>query len=328
MQFVDKSLLAFDIKNELAAYDKKDKELKDILEKKRELLKLCQTPESAMKEYKDKNALLNTLTNSARKKIRKEVNDIETMYKFLLTDYKKFEACEVAEGEIKQNNIFRQHSSDYIQSAIDQVMNNVLLENGFVSCENNFDLDQNTKITEKGLIAAQLHEMHPLVFADVYTYTSGFVNLSAEELASLFSCLTNVNIPEEIKQLYPHAPSYELNKTSMEFYNLLEKYDSLEKKLMIDSGSSYELNFDIQTDILDWCYAQNEEECKKIIHSIKKIKNISLGDFVKAILKINTIAGEIEKICDITNNIKLLEKVKRIPELTLKYVVTNQSLYL
>ena len=327
MQFVDKSLLAFDIKNELAAYDKKDKELKDILEKRRELLKLCQTPESAMKEYKDKNALLNTLTNSARKKIRKEVNDIETMYKFLLTDYKKFEACEVAEGEIKQNNIFRQHSSDYIQLAIEQVMKNVLLENGFVSCENNNESDKN-KIAEKGLIAAQLHEMHPLVFADVYTSTSGFVNLSAEELASLFSCLTNVNLPEEIKQLYPHAPSYELNKISMEFYNLLEKYDCLEKKLMIDSGSSYELNFDIQTDILDWCYAQNEEECKKIIHSIKKIKNISLGDFVKAILKINTIAGEIEKICDITNNIKLLEKVKRIPELTLKYVVTNQSLYL
>jgi hypothetical protein len=137
-----------------------------------------------------------------------------------------------------------------------------------------------------------------------------------------------VNVPEDIKQLFPNAHSYVLNKTSTEFYDLLEKYDSLEKKLMIDSGSSYEINFDIQTDILDWCYARTEEECKMIIHSIKKIKNISLGDFVKAILKINTIAGEIEKICDITNNIKLLEKVKRIPELTLKYVVTNQSLYL
>jgi hypothetical protein len=324
MQFVDKSLLAFDIKNELEAYDKKDKDLKDILEKKRELLKLCQTPEQAMQDYKEKTILLNTLTNSARKKVRKELNDIETMYKFLLTDYKKFEACEAAEGEIKQNNLFRQHSSDYIQTVIEQVMKNVLFDHGFILfCQN----DKN-KITEKGLIASQLHEVHPLIFSDIYTSTAGFVNLSAEELAAIFSCFSNVNVAEDMKQLFPNAHSYELNKTSMEFYKALEKYECLEKRLMIDSGSSYDMNFDIQNDILEWCDAPNEEECKRIIHSIKKMKNISLGDFVKAILKINTIAGEIEKICDITNNIKLLEKVKRIPELTLKYVVTNQSLYL
>ena len=326
MQFVDKSLLAFDIKNELEAYDKKDKDLKDILEKKRELLKLCQTPEQAMQEYKEKTILLNTLTNSARKKVRKELNDIETLYKFLLTDYKKFEACAVAEGEIKQNNLFRQHSSDYIQTVIEQVMKNVLFDHGFILfCQNESDKN---KITEKGLIASQLHEMHPLIFADIYTSTAGFVNLSAEELAALFSCFSNVNVAEDMKQLFPNAHSYELNKTSMEFYKALEKYECLEKRLMIDSGSSYDMNFDIQNDILEWCDAPNEEECKRIIHSIKKMKNISLGDFVKAILKINTIAGEIEKVCDITNNIKLLEKVKRIPELTLKYVVTNQSLYL
>ena len=49
---------------------------------------------------------------------------------------------------------------------------------------------------------------------------------------------------------------------------------------------------------------------------------------MKAILKINNIAKEIEKICEIKNNIVLLEKIKQIPALTLKYVVSNQSLYL
>ena len=80
--------------------------------------------------------------------------------------------------------------------------------------------------------------------------------------------------------------------------------------------------------MIDWTYCENEEDCKKLIHTIKMEKNISLGDFVKAILKINNIAAEMEKICEITNNLILLEKIKQIPSLTMKYVVSNQSLYL
>ena len=45
-------------------------------------------------------------------------------------------------------------------------------------------------------------------------------------------------------------------------------------------------------------------------------------------LKINNISKELEKVCEITNNMKLLEKIKKIPDVTLKSIVTNQSLYL
>jgi hypothetical protein len=55
---------------------------------------------------------------------------------------------------------------------------------------------------------------------------------------------------------------------------------------------------------------------------------VFLGDFVKALLKINNIASELEKMCETTGNMELLEKVSQIPSLTLKYVVTNQSLYI
>ena len=45
-------------------------------------------------------------------------------------------------------------------------------------------------------------------------------------------------------------------------------------------------------------------------------------------LKVNNIARELEKVCEITNNLALLDKLKKIPIVTLKSVVTNQSLYL
>jgi Cu/Ag efflux protein CusF len=56
-------------------------------------------------------------------------------------------------------------------------------------------------------------------------------------------------------------------------------------------------------------------------------KEIFLGEFVKAILKINNISCEMEKIAEMTGNISLLSKLKEIPKMTMKFVVTNQSLY-
>jgi hypothetical protein len=56
-------------------------------------------------------------------------------------------------------------------------------------------------------------------------------------------------------------------------------------------------------------------------------KNIFLGEFIKALLKINNIAAEFENVCEITNNMKLLKKIREIPDMTMKYIATNQSLY-
>ena len=68
--------------------------------------------------------------------------------------------------------------------------------------------------------------------------------------------------------------------------------------------------------------------CKNIIIRIKEEKELFLGEFIKAILKINNIAKEFEKIAESLENLELLEKIKLIPIITLKYVATNQSLYI
>jgi hypothetical protein len=69
------------------------------------------------------------------------------------------------------------------------------------------------------------------------------------------------------------------------------------------------------------------EECKQVLQKLAEEKEIFLGEFVKALLKINNICSELEKIAEMIGNISLLSKLKEIPLLTLKYVVTNQSLY-
>jgi len=52
-----------------------------------------------------------------------------------------------------------------------------------------------------------------------------------------------------------------------------------------------------------------------------------LGEFVKAVLKINTIVGELDKICDLIGNVPFKNVLSQVGDITLKYIATNQSLY-
>jgi hypothetical protein len=51
------------------------------------------------------------------------------------------------------------------------------------------------------------------------------------------------------------------------------------------------------------------------------------GEFIKAILKINNMVNEMKSAAEYTGNVELLHKLTAIPDLTLKFVATNQSLY-
>ena len=103
---------------------------------------------------------------------------------------------------------------------------------------------------------------------------------------------------------------------------------SIQDKYYIPNDTECLFHLDLLDILPEWIRATSENECLLILEKIKKEKNIFLGDFIKAILKINTIAAEIDKICDILDNLELKQKLLKIGNLTLKYVATNQSLYI
>jgi len=78
---------------------------------------------------------------------------------------------------------------------------------------------------------------------------------------------------------------------------------------------------------MEWCSCENENECKSIVQKLQEEKDIFLGEFVKAILKINNMVNEIISICEQFGYVELQHKLTEIPKLTLKFVATNQSLY-
>ena len=80
-------------------------------------------------------------------------------------------------------------------------------------------------------------------------------------------------------------------------------------------------------DTYNWCVCDNEYRCKKILQNLND-KEIFLGEFVKALLNIINIVNECVFVAEYLNNIPLLEKLNRIPERILKFIVSNQSLYI
>ena len=318
-QFTNKSLLSTDIKNELTFYIKEKAELKNLLDQREERLSLCKTPKQALLKYKDLEKGLERSANSARKKLRNELNALEAEHKFLLVDLKHLDAVYEVEGRLQDNSLGAKNNTEYIVSIINCV-EEILIKNGFLSGVK--------QLEEKGLIAAQLQEVHPLVLADTYQETQGFRDFTALEIATVFACFNNIHVSDEVKTHVPSSTSKQVNDTSIFMFNKLEYYYGLETKHIIDTGSAYDINYDLQPYIMDWFTATDEIDCKVVIETIKREKKIFLGEFIKAIMKINNICVEFEKICEMNENLSLLEKLKEIPIKTLKYVVTNQSLYL
>jgi len=108
---------------------------------------------------------------------------------------------------------------------------------------------------------------------------------------------------------------------------MYSNYKDKEITLGINSGTDYNNHYDLLRYTSEWCDSQSVEECKLLLQKIAEEKGIFLGEFVKALLKINNISSEMEKIAELTGNIEFLSNLKEIPNITLKYVVTNQSLY-
>jgi superfamily II RNA helicase len=318
LKFTKKSLLIEDINNDITSYDNEYNKLINELKRTEECLKYLKTPENIIKEYFDKKNKIKYLTNKDKNKELRLISNIEEEYKFIKTEIQSYEEIENIKIKIKKIEENKLLSKNYMLNNIENIVD-ILHKYNFI------DNDWNVNIS--GDIASNILEIHPLVFFDSMLYTNYFKKYSTSEIIAILSCFTNLTISEDIKYQRPFTNNSSI-KEVLEF--IIERnsiYYDEECLLKINSGSDYNIHYQIVDEMIEWCNSENEIECIKVINKIKQVHNISVGEFIKSILKINNIGLEIEKICEITGNIELLYKIKKIPQLTLKYIVTNLSLY-
>ena len=336
MDFMGQSMLSADINKELVGYQKQEEKEQVTILAKEAQLKLCRTPLPVLDRYNELTATITLLANSARKKARIELNSLEAEYKFLLTDLPKLVALHEAQKNYATVQCCKTNTLNYIETTVNEIKT-ILKKNGFTYANgvgangvgangvgaNGVGL---TACTEKGHVAALLQEAHPLALADLYYGTNKFASLDAAQLAGLFSCFYPLAVSDELRI---HACGYSTMKDiTLLMKERLDYYLKCEEDAYLITGANYDITYDLLPHVLAWCDSQNEVECKLAIQTMKKETGVFIGEFVKALLKVNAIALEFERVCEMTQNIALLEKLREIPKLTLKYIATSQSLYL
>ena len=298
------------------------------------------TPKETVEQYFELQSNKDKYANKKRKEMDKEIQRIKDNYKNVEQDMVVLQKS--VNKMIQLGELIRQHKGlvNYLDNDVDKVLH-VLSEDGFLvgdalesdnllTTEDAANLEETLKdkptLSVKGKMASGLREVHCLVFAQLLE--DGTISkLSVTQLISLFSCFTNISVQESVQDFTPYTDDSLLKEVICTISQLYSEYEERETILRINTGSDYNIHYDLLNYVEEWTECESEPECKLVLQKLGEEKEIFLGEFVKALLKINNIASEMERIAEQTGNIEFLSKLKKIPELTLKYVVTNQSLY-
>lgn len=323
-EFANNSMATGDINQQVTYIESEICSLDEIIERKKVYLDMLKTPRDIIEKYNELTNNKSNLSGNKKKKIDRELAQLLDFNKQLKSDAQKYTDIDKLETNKTELNNSLMNTKYYMDYTIQKV-EIILQENNFIDSINE---GTEKEISDKGKIAAHIKEIHCLVFANLLEKYDSFKELEYYEIAALFSCFTNVSVLEDYKDFTPKTDNILLKNIILDAKSELDKFQDMETYHQVYTGTDYNIMYDLIDPIIRWCkYAEDERSCKEIIQTILQEKNIFLGEFIKAILKINNIANECEKLCEYMGNMELLSKIKQIPLNTLKFVATNQSLY-
>ena len=322
LQFCKKSMIQDDITNELGDIYKKIAQLETDIDKMDFNIKLMKCPKETVQKYIECLESRKSAINKKRKELDREIQKIEDSYKSIHQDHNTMLKFNEKVNELNNIKTNYKNTEGYLN-------NNVLLLANFLEREGFIEKDENNIYILKniGFIACHLREVHCLVFARLIELNK-LNNLSTFQLISIFSCFTNITVSDELKSVRPNTTDKDLKIIIQDIQHLYNYYQDFESNNIINTGIDYSMHYDLLDYVLYWSACESTQECKTMLQNLEKEKGIFLGEFVKALLKINNISNEMEKIAENIGNLDLLQKLKEIPLLTLKFVATNQSLYI
>ena len=146
----------------------------------------------------------------------------------------------------------------------------------------------------------------------------------------MLSCFANIRVKDEVKIHNTDSLSTNsvLKNTLNTLNNVYEEYLTEESRNGNSDVDNLNITLELVVAMHDWCNSPDEQSCKFILQKCEIEYEIFTGEFIKAILKINNMVNELKSVAEYMSNVDLLHKLSLIPDLTLKFIATNQSLYI
>ncbi len=319
-QFSDNSMIYDSIKANIGTKQKEIDDVEEAYLKASQQQQLLRTPKEACEEYLDLETKLPYMKNKQRKAGERKKAQLLDENKFLNNDLEHVRNFNKIAKQMQLLKQQQEHLQGFIHQQTAKVCE-ILKQTGFID----FDVEVNGyKMTQKGQISSYIAEVHPLILGELIEETMFFKDQTTNDLIEYLSIFCDVKVKEDYKQYSP--PGNHLIRITMDKYNY---YDVTESNFECVTGMDYKnvLCYDLYDYIGRWIYCSNEEECKEVIQDLYDQKEVSLGDFNKALLKISNIAREIATMAKDMQQIELESKLSEVDSRILKYVATAQSLY-
>lgn len=190
------------------------------------------------------------------------------------------------------------------------------------------------ELTTTGTFASNIFETHPLVLSNFVN--SSIISLSNNEtfdtttLACILSifCDSSAKLDDSVDNI--QSQSKETTDTTKQIVDQMEHAYQREHQVLggYYITQEYQISSKMYSYVKLWCQANTSQQCLEVMESACESKSISSGDFVKSLLKIIKLSKELMTSAQETNNIALEKICSEVPELLMKYIVTNQSLYI
>ncbi len=306
--YVKNSMIQDNIDSQLRGIGFELEKAESELVKIQETMNIYSIPIEVLDKYTELCNKKNGLVNKKRKEAERDIAKFEiehTCIKRGKEIYEKFLGKQKEISDLK-------NEYKYVSSTLEKNVKNVynyLTDKGFIV---------DNKLSNKGQIATNLREIHCLAFADLIE-DGLFNDFVARDFITMFSLFTNISVSENT-----------VDVDNEHIKQITEKYeDERTNELVrgISTGFDYQYHYNLVDYIGEWIDCNTEEECKLVLQKMSSEKEIFLGEFVKALLKINNIVEEMKIVAELLNNMQMLQELTKIPQLLLKFVVTNQSLY-
>jgi len=285
---------------------------------------------SEFEKYIQMREDVKTCKQKARKQMERAMLEMEASSKQFKGQLEQYNSLLAMKAEIRQNEEYMDTLGCHFNNSFNNVLQ-FLQQYNYVK-EELCDVDTNKSnivIQEKGGIATFIQETHCLAFTDFLIKEEYLKKYNSYEIAAILSCFANIRVKEDKKI---HNAMYlttntQLNESLQSMSAIYNDYMDEELRSGISQANNLEYLFEFVNPILQWCEAEDEKTCKDIMKKCEFEYETFPGEFIKAILKINNMVNEMKNVAEYMGNVELLHKLTAIPDLTLKFVATNQSLY-
>jgi superfamily II RNA helicase len=277
-----------------------------------------------VREYCDLHEKLSMMSSKKKKTTQRKLQMLESNVDKRFTYYvQKYSEYLKLRESIKQD----EHSLNDVNSYENKRMMiyyDLLHEFGFV--EEGPIHKEEIRLTHKGIAASMIQEMNGIIASEMF-HTLTLEEYDPKTIISVLSMFVPIRIKEELRCQNCDMDDENILYLSKKVRTIVDKYYDIELRAVQDIDvNDYYYQFDLMRFVYEWIDVTDEHSALAVIQKLDTIQ-FQVGEFVKAMLKLVNIMEELKHVCQYFGNTPLEHTLNEMIPKILKFVVTNQSLY-